>query len=419
MQARSFDPDGGYAWWRLAASLAISTIGGVGLWSAVVVLPTIQSEFGVDRGGASLPYTATLVGFALGGIGMGRLADRFGIRVPLMIGAVMLGLGYVAAASAVAYWQFVLAQALLIGMLGSSSSFGPLVADVSHWFVRRRGIAVAIVASGNYLAGTIWPPLLQHAFATIGWRQTHLAIGLFCVATMLPLTLLLRRRPDFASNGSASVDSLPLRPPLALPALQWLLVLAGLSCCIAMSMPQVHIVAYCADLGYGPARGAEMLSVMLGLGVVSRLASGLLADRIGGVGTLIVGSTLQCLALMFYLPFDGLTSLYLVSALFGLSQGGIVPSYALIVRDYFPAREAGARVSLVLTSTVLGMAIGGWLSGAIYDLTGSYAAAFLNGIAWNLVNMGIAFWLLMSRRRSGGSGLGAMLLGPITSRGRA
>ena len=184
-------------------------------------------------------------------------------------------------------------------------------------------------------------------------------------------------------------------------------------------MPQVHIVAYCADLGYGPARGAEMLSVMLGLGVVSRLASGLLADRIGGVGTLIVGSTLQCLALMFYLPFDGLTSLYLVSALFGLSQGGIVPSYALIVRDYFPAREAGARVSLVLTSTVLGMAIGGWLSGAIYDLTGSYAAAFLNGIAWNLVNMGIAFWLLVSRRRSDGSGLGAMLLSPITGRGRA
>ena len=152
-------------------------------------------------------------------------------------------------------------------------------------------------------------------------------------------------------------------------------------------MPQVHIVAYCADLGYGPARGAEMLSLMLGLGVVSRLASGLLADRIGGIGTLILGSTLQCLALLFYLPFDGLTSLYLVSALFGLSQGGIVPSYALIVRDYFPAREAGTRVSLVLTSTVLGMALGGWLSGEIYDLTGSYAAAFLNGIAWNLVNL--------------------------------
>lgn len=397
-----FQPDVGYAWWRLAASLLIATIGGVGLWSAVVALPTIQAEFGVDRGGASLPYTATLVGFAVGGIGMGRLADRFGIRVPLMLGSVMLGLGYVAAANAAAYWQFVLAQALLIGMLGSSASFGPLVADVSHWFVRRRGIAVAIVASGNYLAGTIWPPLLQHAFATIGWRQTHLAIGLFCVATMLPLALLLGRRPAIdAGTAPGTAGSALYHPPLPLPALQALLVVAGLSCCIAMSMPQVHIVAYCGDLGYGPARGAQMLSLMLGLGVVSRLASGFVADRIGGVGTLIIGSTLQCLALLFYLPFDGLTSLYLVSALFGLSQGGIVPSYALIVRDYFPAREAGTRVSLVLTSTVLGMAIGGWLSGEIYDLTGSYAAAFLNGIAWNLVNMAIASWLLLSRRRSG------------------
>jgi predicted MFS family arabinose efflux permease len=285
--------------------------------------------------------------------------------------------------------------------------------------VRRRGIAVAIVASGNYLAGTVWPPLLQHAFATIGWREAHLAIGLFCVATLLPLALLLRRRPAFAETGVAGIGSAPLTPPIAPGALQWLLVLAGLSCCVAMSMPQVHIVAYCADLGYGPARGAEMLSVMLGLGVVSRLALGLLADRIGGIGTLIVGSTLQCLALLFYLPFDGLTSLYLVSALFGLSQGGIVPSYALIVRDYFPSREAGTRVSLVLTSTVLGMAIGGWLSGEIYDLTGSYAAAFLNGIAWNLVNMAIALWLLMSRRRSDGLGQAAVAFGSITSGGRA
>jgi MFS family permease len=179
--------------------------------------------------------------------------------------------------------------------------------------------------------------------------------------------------------------------------LQALLMLAGLACCVAMSMPQVHIVAYCGDLGYGAARGAQMLSLMLGFGVVSRLASGLIADRIGGLGTLILGSVLQCLALFLYLPFDGLASLYVIAALFGLSQGGIVPSYALIVREYFPAREAGARVSLVLMFTVLGMALGGWLSGEIYDLTGAYKWAFLNGIAWNLLNMGVAFWLLMGR----------------------
>jgi MFS family permease len=176
-------------------------------------------------------------------------------------------------------------------------------------------------------------------------------------------------------------------------------MLAGVACCVAMSMPQVHIVAYCTDLGYGPARGAEMLSVMLGMGVVSRLGSGLIADKIGGVGTLILGSVLQGLTLLFYIPFNGLTSLYVVSALFGLSQGGIVPSYALIVRQYFPARQAGVRVSLVLMSTVIGMAIGGWMTGLIFDWTGSYSAAFLNGIAWNLLNMAIAVWLLMGSVR--------------------
>jgi MFS family permease len=393
--------DSGAAWRRLAAGLALATIGGVGLWSSVVVLPTIEAEFGVDRGGASIPFTATMVAFALGGTLMGRLADRFGIMVPLILGSVMLGIGYVVAASANSYWSFVIAQAVLIGGLGSSSTFSPLVADISHWFVKRRGIAVAIVASGNYLAGTIWPPILQHAIETIGWRSSFMGLGLFCVVTMLPIALLLRRKApvdhgDHGSNGAhAAITSMPA-PPMVL---QGLLVLAGVACCVAMSMPQVHMIAYCGDLGYGPARGAEMLSIMLGLGVVSRLASGLIADKIGGIGTLIVGSTLQCLALLLYLPFDGLMSLYVIAGLFGLSQGGIVPSYALIVRQYFPAREAGGRIGLVLMATVIGMALGGWLSGAIFDWTGSYQAAFLNGIAWNLLNMSIAFWLLLSRLR--------------------
>ena len=394
---RTHAPDSAYAWWRLLASLALSAIGGVGMWSAVVVLPIIQAEFGVDRGGASLPYTATLIGFAIGGVVIGRLADRFGIVLPLVIGALMLGLGYAAASQAASYGQFILAQALLIGV-GSSASFGPLVADVSHWFLRRRGIAVAIVASGNYLAGAIWPPLLQHAIETVGWRQAHLGIAVLCVSAMLPLALLLRRRGEIdagaaPTGGHAFRGVMPVSPAM----LQAILVVAGIACCIAMSMPQVHLVAYCVDLGYGPARGAEMLSLMLGLGIVSRLVSGFIADRVGGVGTLLLGSTLQSLALLFYLPYDGLTSLYLVSALFGLSQGGIVPSYALIVREYFPAREAGARISLVLMSTIVGMAIGGWMAGAIYDLTGSYDAAFVNGIAWNLLNVAIAFWLLMGR----------------------
>jgi MFS family permease len=231
---RAERPDGAYAWWRLAASLALSTIGGIGLWSAIVSLPAIQAEFGVDRGDASLPYTATMVGFALGGVLMGRLADRFGIVVPVIVGALMLGIGYVAAANAASLWQFMLAQALLIGLLGSSATFGPLVADVSLWFVRRRGIAVAIVASGNYLAGTIWPPLLQAAIEAVGWRQAHLGIAAVCALTMLPLALALRRRApvDDASVplGARDIaDTLRMSPA----TLQVLLVVAGLACCIA------------------------------------------------------------------------------------------------------------------------------------------------------------------------------------------
>ncbi|MDT8342869.1 MAG: MFS transporter [Thermohalobaculum sp.] len=395
-------PDSARAWWRLALSFLMAAIGGVGLWSAVIVLPVIQAEFGIDRGGASLPYTVTLIGFAAGGVLMGRLADRFGIALPLGLGAVMLGLGYVAAGLSQSYTQFLLAQALLIGMLGSSPSFGPLVADVSHWFRRRRGIAVAIAASGNYAAGALWPPVIQWAIEDWGWRTTHIGIGVVCVVTLLPLSYLMRRRPAVDDTPTPARARAERRAaPLPPARLQALLVLAGVGCCVAMSMPQVHLVAYCVDLGYGPAVGAQMLSMMLGLGIASRLASGFIADRIGGLGTLILGSALQAVALMFFLPFDGLVSLYLVAALFGLSQGGIVPSYALIVRDHFPAREAGSRVSIVLMATVLGMALGGWMSGEIYDLTGSYAAAFLNGIAWNLLNLGIALWLFFAGR--GGS----------------
>ena len=398
---RPDEPDSAAAWRRLVVALLLATIGGIGLWSTVVVLPTIQDEFGVGRGGAALPFAVTLMGFAIGGVFMGRLSDRFGIVLPLIIGASVLGTGYVLASFVQSYWQFLAVQCLLIGMLGSSVTFGPLVADITHWFVRRRGIAVAILASGNYLSGAIWPPILQFGIEAVGWRQTHLYVGLFVVVAMLPLVLLMRRKGGRSARMAASVAPALHPSPVPLPMLQVFLIVAGLACCVAMAMPQVHMIAYCLDLGYGAASGAEMLSIMLGLGVVSRLISGLLADRIGGLGTLLLGSSLQCLALMFYLPFDGLVTLYLVAALFGLSQGGIVPSYALIVRDYFPANQAATRVTIVLMATVAGMALGGWLSGVIFDLTGSYQMAFINGIAWNLVNMFIAGWLMISRMQPG------------------
>jgi len=394
--------DSPYAWRRLAVSLAFSTIGGIGLWSVVVVLPAVQGEFAVARGSASLPYTATMMGFGVGAVLMGRLADRRGIVAPLVLGSIALSAGYVLTAWAANLWQFALLQGVAIGLLGSSVTFGPLVADISHWFRRRRGAAVSICASGSYLAGTIWPPILQHFTAAVGWRRTMIGVGVFCAGTMLPLTALLRRRSPIAQGPGATSGA---RGHAALTdispgRLQALLSLAGVGCCVAMSMPQVHIVAYSSDLGYGPAHGADMLSLMLGLGVISRLGSGWVADRIGGVATLLLGSTLQCLTLLLYLPFHGLESLYAVSALFGLSQGGIVPCYAIIVREHFAPREAGARIGAVLMSTIVGMALGGWMSGALFDLTGTYRAAFVNGIAWNLLNISIVLWLLRQPRRS-------------------
>jgi MFS family permease len=383
-----------YAWLRLAASLALMTISGVGMYAVAVALPAVQAEFGIARSAASLPYAATMIGFGLGGILMGRLSDRFGVMVPVLLGAVCLGIGFVAAGASSGLWQFALVQGLLIGLLGTSSGFAPLVADTSMWFSRRRGIAVAICASGNYLAGAVWPPILQHYFDTIGWRATFTGIGVFCAATMIPLAFVLRRKPpvlnlpgERKTEGQKRIDL----PPNALFAL---LCVAGVGCCVAMSMPQVHIVAYCGDLGYGAARGAQMLSLMLGFGIVSRLASGWICDRVGGLRTLLLGSGLQGVALLMFLPFDGLYSLYIVSAMFGLFQGGIVPSYAIIVREYFPPREAGARVGAVLMCTLFGMALGGWMTGAIFDLTGSYRTAFINGIGWNLLNLTIAFFLL-------------------------
>jgi MFS family permease len=417
-------------------------LGGCGMYVVVVVLPTVQAEFGVARGDASLPYTLTMVGFGIGSMLMGRLADRFGVMVSMFLGVACLSAGFVLAAMSTSLVQFALIHGILIGMLGSSATFAPLIADTSLWFDRRRGIAVAICAAGNYIGGTIWPPVVQHFIEAVGWRQTYYGIGVFCLVTMLPLALRLRQRPPaLATSGVAGArvpaeasEAAGVAPPVAGSAgdatgavlaatgsstperplgfspgtLQTLLCIAGVACCVAMSMPQVHIVAYCGDLGYGAARGAQMLSLMLGFGIVSRLASGFICDRIGGLRTLLLGSTLQTIALVMFLPFDGLVSLYLVSALFGLFQGGIVPSYAIIVREFYSPQQAGARVGIVLTATMFGMALGGWMSGAIFDLTGSYHAAFLNGIGWNLLNVAIVLGLmhrsgiLRWRRRTAG-----------------
>ena len=394
--------DSSYAAWRLLATLGLVALGNSGMYVVSVVLPAVQAEFGVGRGDASLPYTMMMVALGLGGLVTGRMADRFGIMRVLWVGALAVCGGYFLASTASSIWAFALAHGLLLGLIGSSSTFAPLMADTALWWNKRRGIAVAVCASGNYLAGSFWPPVVQWGIETWGWRQTYVLMGLFCGLGMLALSLALRQRPPLVevkasgAGGSGGTDR-----PFGLSPLraQLLLCVAGTACCVAMAMPQVHIVAYCTDLGFGAARGAQMLSLMLACGIASRLISGLICDRIGGLRTLLLGSMLQGTALLMFLPFDGMVSLYLVSAMFGLFQGGIVPSYAIIVREHFKPQEAGARVGAVLMATMIGMALGGWMSGWVFDVTGSYRAAFLNGIAWNLLNMSIAVWLVMRSRK--------------------
>jgi MFS family permease len=391
--------DSGYAWFRLGISILLSTLGGVGMWSVVVSLPAVQAEFGVARGGASLPFTLTTIGFGVGGVLMGRISDRFGIVVPVLLGSGSLGIGYLLASVAGSVSQLALAYGLLIGMLGSASTFVPLMADISRWFERRRGIAVAMCASGNYVAGAFWPPVVGYLIQTMGWRPAHMWIGVVCVVLMVPLALLLRGPgPVRARNAAPLTSRFPRAAKLSPATLQTLLAIASFACCVAMSMPQVHIVAYCGDLGYGIDNGARMLSLMLGFGIVSRVASGFVADRLGGMATLAISSAAQMTALTLYLTSDGLVSLYVISAMFGLFQGGLVPSYAIIIRENFPASEAGARVGFVIMATLLGMALGGWMSGVIFDLTGSYRAAFANGVAWNALNLAIALFLLSRGR---------------------
>ncbi len=391
--------DSRYSWFRLAVTLGVAAVGNVGMWAVIMVMPAVQAEFGVDRADASLPYTLTMVGYALGNLVIGRAVDRFGITAALIAAALSNAAGFALAATAGSVAALSALQ-LLIGF-GTAASFAPLIADISHWFLRRRGIAVAIAASGNYLSGAIWPWLLSGVLAREGWQAVYLWLAALSLAAMIPGALALRRRlPDTATQAAeARSGAMRARVSLSPRALQLALVVAGSGCCVAMSVPQVHIVAYSVDQGFGAAAGAEMLSLMLLGGVVSRLASGMLADRLGGVATLLIGSALQCLALLLYLPAGGMASLYAVSLVFGLAQGGIVPSYAVIVREYMPAREAGARIGLVIFATIVGMALGGWMAGWIHDVTGGYRAAFLNGILWNGMNIAIMAALFMATRR--------------------
>ena len=382
-----YSPDSLYSLTRLIITLFIAIVGNAGMWGIVVIMPNLGDEFQVSRSVLSIPYTLTMLGFALGNVFLGRIVDRFGITRAIILASLLNAFGYVCASIFDSFLALAFFH-LFIG-LGTAVSFGPLLADISLWFRKYRGIAVAITASGNYVSGAIFPILLGGLISDYGWRISYFLLALSCIFIILPASFFLQRRLDKKYSDEqerqASIMSTSSRfKPLTL---QIILSIAGICCCVAMSMPQIHLVTMCVDLGYGSQVGAEMLSLMLLGGVISRLVSGVLVDFIGGVRTLLLGSSLQCIGLILYYPTTEMNSLYLVSLIFGLSQGGIVPSYAIIVREYMPPQEAGARVGIVIMATVIGMAFGGWISGVIFDATNSYQLAILNGIIWNLVNI--------------------------------
>lgn len=393
--------DTSYAWFRLAVTLVIAIFANTGMWAVITIMPALEAEFATSRATTSLPFTMNMIGFALGNLVIGRIIDKIGVTLSVMAAAIVSAAAFLL--STMTGDIYLLAGVHLFLGFGTAAGFGPLITDISHWFLKQRGIAVALIASGNYLAGGIWPLFLSDILAEDGWRAAYLMLAGITLVVILPLALLLQRKLPEAGHQIATqqVNENIQKTRISPMRLQLLLCVAGVACCVAMSMPQVHIVSYCVGLGYGPAVGAEMLSLMLFGGVISRIGSGLIADRIGGIRTLLLGSFAQGVALVMYLPFDGMASLYVVSFVFGLSQGGIVPSYALVVREFLPPREAGARIGVVIMMTIIGMALGGWMSGWIYQVTGSYQAAFINGIAWNGLNLGIIVWILTRNRKAG------------------
>ncbi len=385
---------------RVINSLVLMTIALSGMYVPIMMLGPVSAEFEIGRGDASLPYTFYMIGFGVGNVLLGRIMDRWGLFPLCVTASACFPLGLYLASNSHSLLPFSLILLFFCGLLGGSFSFGPLVADISQWFEDRKGLAVGIVISGSYLAGAVWPLILQDWIDAYGWRESLRQLSVLCVLIMPVLSLIYLRKPVMSQEepgeGTRSRWNVPLG--MSKRSLQSLVCCAGIGCCVAMSMPQIHIVPHSIDLGFTAQDGASMLALMLGCGIISRIGSGMLSDRIGGTRTLALGSFLQMAVLAAFLFVDGLTGLYLASIAFGLSQGGIVPSYAIMIRRFFRPSEAGTRIGLVFVFTILGMALGGWMAGILFDLTGSYTASFMNAIAFNIVNLMIVGFILRRDR---------------------
>ena len=396
MNNNLIDLDSREAWFRLIIIFIMSVVGTAGMWSVVIIMPTIQSEFQLDRAASTYPYVTTMLGYGIGNVIIGRMLDKIGIKKPIIFALTLLILSYLLSTLA----TNVLWLSIIQFFLGFSAAafFGPMMADISKFFYKRKGLAVSLVASGQHLCGAIWPFLIKDFLLDGEWRHAHLFIAFVC-SIIIPILFFLigNKKPNIEMNNNTekkeeSVNS-NLKLSISNRNVQTLLMFAGVFCCIAMSMPQVHIVPLCIDSGFGLVVGTEILSYMLFAAVTSRVLFGLLSDKIGPIQTLILGSTLQAISLSMFLPFDSQLSLYIVAVFFGLSQGGIVPIYAVIISKFLPSNEVAERVGLIIFATVIGMSLGGWLSGEIYDYTNSYKLAFLNGIFWNVINLSIMIYL--------------------------
>ena len=390
-----------YPYLVLAASVGMIVFAsGVGQL-LVVCLTAIAEEFGWPRTVPSAAWGMFLIGSGFSGILMGHWMDRRGMARPALLGAVMLGAGAVAVAFVQSAWQLYLVFGLILGFAGRGPLYAPLLANASHWFNHRRGMAIGIVSAGEPLSGAIWPPVIYYLQEAIGWRYTFVLFGLCAWAVMLPLSLVFRRRPPvpaIAVRPAASVPQPGARPALSHARIQAVLCAAVVCCCLPMAMPLVHLVAHVGDICGEPARGAEMLSITLLTSFISRgYLLGKLTERIGGLGTLFVFSSIQVSGLLLMAYVTDLAALYVVAILFGIGYGGVLPNYPVIVREYLPGSEAGRRSATVVVFGSFGMAIGGWLAGRVFDVTGGYAVAFLIGVGFNLLNLAIVALLIRQK----------------------
>lgn len=365
---------------------------------AVVALKPIASDLGSARAVPALANALAWLGSGAGALAFGSIAERIGIRPTVVFGAVMTGAGLVLASSG-GTWELLIGHGLLVGVLGGGATNVPLIVYISRWFDRRRGSAVALVSSGQYIAGALWPPCIAWSIAEFGWRSTMMAFGLATGIAILLAAILFLRPPPEAGMSSAAAEQHGHAPAIAVPprGMFVLLCVAGFLCCAPMAMPPGHLVALCSDLGIAPAQGALMLSVLLGSALVSRQLWGWLTDRFGGLLTILAASACQAAALFGFIVTQDEAGLFAVSAAFGLGFSGIIPAYVVVLRQFFPAEEAGWRVPVWFFSNICGMALGGWLAGYLYDLLGSYGPAFTVGVVFNIGNLAVIGWLATRR----------------------